>query len=63
MTTTEVADYHKFSTRTVRKWIATKRIKAIKRGRDWHIEPEEVQAFRPPLQPGKTGRPAPRSEA
>ena len=42
-TAEEVADYLKISAQTVRAWIRTKKIEAVKFGRAWRITKRELQ--------------------
>ena len=42
-TAEEVADYLKISSQTVRAWIRTKKIEAVKFGRAWRITKRELQ--------------------
>ena len=42
-TVEEMADYLKVSEQTIRLWIRTGKVKAVKMGRAWRIRSEEVR--------------------
>ena len=56
MTTNDAADALGLSVNTVRRAIHNGTLRATKRGRDWHITPSAVEAYRA-TSLGKPGRP------
>jgi excisionase family DNA binding protein len=47
----EVAKHLKVSTRTVREWLRSGKLKGLKAGRLWRIREEDLQAFLERLRP------------
>jgi excisionase family DNA binding protein len=47
----EVAKHLKVSTRTVREWLRSGKLKGLKAGRLWRIREEELRAFLERLRP------------
>ena len=45
MTVQEVADYLQVDKQTVRKWLASKKLKGHKLGDIWRIDPKDLAAF------------------
>jgi excisionase family DNA binding protein len=50
-TIAEVATHLKVSTRTVREWLRSGKLKGLKAGRLWRIREEELRAFLERLRP------------
>jgi excisionase family DNA binding protein len=41
----EVAEYCAVSEKTVRRWIDSKQLRALRLGRQWRIAPEDLESF------------------
>ncbi len=61
MTTSEAAEFLGVSRGRVHHFIKEGRLKAEKIGRDWHIKPRDIEAFKKTLR--TAGRPAKQAQA